>query len=323
MKDAGFTDYFVTCIFPDTDNTMAARSIEGELKHYQPKIIIPLDDAGKVLCPELKVVSKKAKETDSNIFKYAGSPLTSDLLKYPHYVYPTLPPDLIARQYKLRDQVVLDCAKARSELDYYKEHGKLEPLPIRKLQYEFESFDELLHIINSFLDYDIISNDIETIYPRAPTKKSPSVYYNKLPGYPLVVGLAPSPYYGISFDLFRESPVETRELWRALDKLFTNTIQLGQNFMSFDSNYYEALGFRFREVRDTLLMHHLLYPELPHKLQHLTRQYTREVYYKDEGHGWTAKNRTRLKLYNCKDVCVTHECYLRMLEELDDRPHLK
>jgi hypothetical protein len=325
MKDAGFKDYYVTCIRPDTDNPTAGRSIDGEIAHYQPKIIIPLDGAGRFLCPELAIANrtKKTKESDSNIFKYAGSPMISPSIKYPHYIYPTLPPDLIARQYKLRDQVVLDCMKAYSELEYYKKNGILEPLPKRKLQYDFESFDELLFIINSFLQYDIISNDIETIYPKAPTKKSPSAYYGKLPGYPLVIGLAPSPFYGISFDLFRESKSETRELWRALDRLFTNTIQLGQNFMSFDANYYESLGFRFKEVRDTLLMHHTLWPELPHKLQHLTRQYTREQYYKDEGHGWTAKNRIRLKLYNCKDVCITYECYLAMLEEFKERPHLK
>ena len=326
MKDAGFSDYFVTCYRPDTEHTNAYRNLEGiDIAHYQPKILIPLDAVGAKLCPELVLHNRNKNynpETDSAIFKYAGSPLIAPRLNYQHYVYPTLPPDLVARQYKLRDQVVLDLAKARSELDYYKEHGVLEPLPQRKLQTEFESFDEILYILKSFLECELISNDVETIYPKAGTKKRPSPYYGKHPGYPLIVGLAPSKNYGISIDLFRESKSETIELWRALDKLFTNVIQLGQNFISFDANLYEMLGFRFREVRDTLLMHHTLYPELPHKLQHLTRQYTREPYYKDEGHGWSAKNKKKWKLYNCKDVCVTYEVYEGMMEEFKERPWL-
>lgn len=323
MKDVGFKDYRVVAHRPDTEHTEAYCNIIGELNQYQPKVIIPLDAAGRIFCPEL-TMTRRGKdyndEEDSEIYKYAGSPLKSQHLKYDHWIYPTLPPDLIARQYKLRDQVVLDCAKAYSELEYYKQHGVIQPPTQRTLKIDFESFDEILYEIDQMMNYEMISNDIETIYFK---KAFNSAYYGKHPGYPIILGLAPSADYGISINLFREDDRETAELWRRLDKLFRNTIQLGQNFMSFDSWYYEALGFRFREVKDTLLLHHLLWPELPHKLQHLTRQYTREPYYKDEGHGWSVKNQQRWKLYNCKDVCVTFEVYLEMLKELELRPHLK
>ena len=117
MKDAGFSDYYVTCYRPDTDHTDAWRNVNGNLNQYQPKVIIPLDAIGVKLLDELNP-TRRGKgfdpEKDSEIFKYAGSVLQSPYLNYPHYVIPTLPPDLIARQYKLRDQVVLDLMKAKS-----------------------------------------------------------------------------------------------------------------------------------------------------------------------------------------------------------------
>ena len=328
VQEAGVGRYFVTCVFPDTDNYFAARSIIGEAQHWQPRIIIPLDTAGRHFCPEL-LPSRRTKtyneEKDSEIFKYAGSILTCDKLNFPHYIIPTLAPDLIARQYKLKEQVQLDIAKAVAELEYFKQNGILQPLPQRKLQIDFESFDEQLHILDSFCDYKYISNDIETIYPRKGSAKNPSQFYGKHPGYPITVGLAPSKDFGISIDLFREKPSENIELWRKLDKLFKNTIQIGQNFFNFDLNFYEMLGFRFRvsEIQDTMIRHHVLWPELPHKLQHLTRQYTREAYYKDEGHGWSMKDMRKLKTYNCKDVCITYEVFEEQEKEFDERPHLR
>ena len=323
MEDAGFSDYYVTCYRPDTEHANAFRDIDGELNHYKPRIIIPLDAAGQKLCPELKTVRRKKtynEDTDSEIFKYAGSPLKSPYLKYEHWVYPTLPPDLITRQYKLRDQVVLDCAKAHSELEYVRANGIVQPPKQRKLKYQFESFDEILFELDKMFTLELVSNDIETIYFK---KASKSQFYGKHPGYPIILGLANTEDYGISIDIFRDKDSETVELWRRLDRGFRNNITLGQNFMSFDANFYEMLGFRFRRVVDTLLLHHLLWPELPHKLQHLTRQYTREPYYKDENVGASLKNRNRWKIYNAKDACVTLEVYNAMLGELEQRPHLK
>lgn len=328
LREAGIYDYYVTCHRPDSDNPNAHRNIDGNLSQYQPKIIIPIGAIGGKHCTEL-VPARRGKnynpETDSEIHKYCGSLLTSPYLNYKHYVVPLIGPEDIAKQYKLRDQIMLDLLKIKCELNHIKDNGTLQPLPQRKLKYEFESFDEILYIIDSFNNYKLISNDIETIYPRKGTKTSPSTYYGKHPGYPITVGLAPSKDFGISVNLFRESISETRELWRKLDQLFRNTAQLGQNFFNFDLCHYEALGFNIdtEKIQDTLVRHHILWPELPHKLQHLTRQYTREPYYKDEGQGWSVKNMDRLKRYNCLDVCVTYEVWEAQEEEFEERKHLR
>jgi hypothetical protein len=321
LREAGIEDYFVTCYFPDPDNPFAARNIDGQINQYQPKIIIPLDSTGSKMCPELvpKIQGKKYNsEVHSEISKYCGSLLTSRDFKYPHFVMPLIGPSLISKMYKLRDQVLLDLVKAKYELDYIRTNFTTQPLPERQLITSFDCFDQLIYNIDSLLDVDKVANDIETCYPKAD-----SAFFGKTPGLPIVAALASSPTYSFSFDMFREKVSETRELWRHLDKVFRNCITIGQNFYNFDLYYYESLGFVFREIRDTLIRHHTLWPELPHTLQHMTRQYTREPYYKDEGDGWSPKNMQGLKRYNALDSAVTYEVYLAMEEEFDERPYLR
>lgn len=321
MQEAGIKDYHVVANRPDLAHDMAFINLTGDLNTYQPRIIIALDDVGRKLCDELVPKRNSGDEDESEIYKYAGSLLTSPKLNYPHYIIPTHGPLLVMSQYKLRDQVIFcDLAKAAQELEYIKQNGILQPLPARELKFEFESFEEILHIIDSFHNYPLISNDIECVYPKADSK-----YYKTYPGYPITVGLAPSKDFGISIDLFRESSIETAELWRRLNKLLKSVPQLGQNFLNFDINFYEMLGFEIvgELVQDTMIRHHTLWAELPHKLQFLTRQYTREPFYKDEGHGWSPKNMKGLKRYNCLDVCVTFEVYEGQELEFNERPWLR
>lgn len=324
MADAGIRDYYVTALRPDSSDLNAGGSWESYLRHHKPPIIIALDNAGKALCPELhKKFNTKDPEDASAISKYAGSILRSDKLDWDHYIIPTIGPMDVVRQWKIRDIIVsCDLAKAASELEYYKAHNNtLQELPKIDAKIDFESFDELLFIINSYRDLPWVANDIETIYPKSPTKTQPSQFYKILPGYPITIGLAPNPTSGISFDLFRESTSETRELWRVLYRLLKDTPSIGQNFFNFDANFYEMLGFRLPldKCRDTMILHHLLWPELPHKLQFLIRQYTRHPYHKDEGAGWSIKNMRGMKIYNVKDCCTDYEIFLREMEEIEVR----
>lgn len=329
LEEAGITDYYVTSIRPDVKNSTVGGDWESYVAKYKPPVIIPLDTAGRWLnnCLTPKRQSKKFNpDVDSEISKYAGSILLGDrnsvTAKTGSYIIPTFGPAQVARQWKIRDIVVsCDLTRAAEEAAYYALNNKLQPLPERKPQINFDSFDELLALIDSFREFPYISNDIETIYPKPPTKTIPSQFYKILPGYPITIGLAPSPEFGISFDLFRESASETRELWKALYRLLRDTPSIGQNFFNFDAYFYEMLGFKLPldKCRDTMILHHQLWPELPHKLQFLARQYTREPYWKDEGAGWSPKNMDAMKIYNCKDVMVTFEIFLKELEELKQR----
>lgn len=325
MRDAGLSDYFVISRRPDLENRNNFVIIESELNHYKPPIIIALEEAGKYLCDELHKKQAKQKgvvnEGDSDIEKYAGSLLQSPKISYPHYIIPSFSPDTICKDWALRDIVTsLDLGKAKSELDYYRKHGVLEPLPTRTLLYDIKDFEELLSYLERFMKAQILANDIENIY----TSKKSAFWPH--PGEIVVIGLADSIDFGISFELFRENPKETVKLWRTLQVLFdTVPFQLGQNFFNHDLFRYEMYGFTIEPTRiiDTMIRQHVLWPELPKSLQFLTRQYTRQPYYKDEGKQWNMKDMRKLKRYNCLDVTVDLEVYLRQEDEFKERPYLR
>ena len=324
MRDAGLFDYFVTCRRPDLDDRNSFRVIENELNHFKPSFIICLEEAGKHLCPELRKKSKKQKgvinESESEIEKYCGSLLKSDLLNYDHFVIPTFAPDTICKQYSLRDIVVsLDLGKVKDELDFLKRNGYLQSLPIRDLKYDIKDYNELVSYLERFEKSKLLSNDIENIY----TRKN-SIFWPH-PGEIVTVGLADSVDFGISFELFGYDKAESRDLFRRLDNLFRTIPQLGQNFFTHDLSRYEALGFeidRFK-IQDTMIRQNILWPELPKSLQFMTRQYTRQPFYKDEGKQWNGKDKKALKRYNCLDVCVTLEVYLAQEKEFSDRSYLR
>lgn len=324
LAEAGIRDYYIIARAPDTDDKYCCSIIENELNHYKPPIVITIEEAGKHFCRSLiknEFSTRRLKENESEISKYAGSLLTSHLLTYPHFIIPTLSPASITKDWKQRDIVIsLDLGKARSELEYYESHNCcLEPLPQRTLIYDIKSFEQLNAHLDVIERAELISNDIETVYP-----KGKNTQYKNHPGLHVSISFANSPYFGIAFELFRDSTIETRHLWRRLQRIFDRIPQLGQNFFQFDLPRYEMLGFRIRKenIQDTLIRQHILYPELEKSLQFMTRQYTREPFYKDEGHGWNMKDMTKLKRYNCLDTTVTYEVYRAQEECFKERPWL-
>jgi uracil-DNA glycosylase len=320
LADAGIRNFYITSRLRDLEHPDTYSLPEIEINFYKPPIIMPLGPTVHYFCDTTR--PKKGDKTD----KYWGSILTSKKIQHPHYIIPTAMPDEIVKDWSLRDiAVFLDFGKAKSELDYIKQHNCLEPLPQYNLQYDFEEdtkdgFERLCAILEGYRNSGILSADIETVYPRA---KSAFKYH---PGYPITLGLAPSATEGISFKIFRDDPRETAHLWRVLDSLFDSDITfLGQNYFNFDAPRLEMLGWtiNYERIADTLVRHHILWPELSHKLQFQTKQYTRQPYYKDEGHGWSLKDLLKLKRYNCLDCCVTYKIYEEQEREFNARPDLR
>lgn len=328
MNDAGLSDYYVLPRQPDSDHKDTFSIIQNSINQFKPPIIIPLGNSLGFFCPETKKKASGGKtqaEQDADMGKYAGSLLTcsNNLIQYPHYLVSTLPPDVIVRNWDNRDICTnLDLGKVKDELDFYRKHGYLQPLPEYKFEYNFEDpgqFQRLLQWLERFKNAKLLSVDIESIYT---TYKS--AYYPH-PGYPITIGMADSSREGISFRLFRDDQKETIILWRALANVLSSASLLGQNFFDFDAMRLCSLGFEidYEKIQDTLIRHHILWPELPHKLQFQTRQYTRQPYYKDEGHGWNFKDMQKLKRYNCLDVCVTFEIFEKQEGEFNERPYLR
>jgi hypothetical protein len=320
MRDANINDYYVCARRPNTDDPTSYSVVESSLNHHQPPFIIAMDKVGEYFCDSLKM-QKKQKSFKGQLNKYFGSLLIADnnLLSYPHYIFPLAAPDFYVSNWSERNiTTYFDLAKLREELDYWRKNGTIQPLPFRELIYKDLELDELLRYLHKLKQASLISVDIETCYPKGDSDFKPH------PGYPITIGIADSPYFGISFNLFRENKFETVLLWRELNDLLRSVPNLGQNYFNFDSHFLQALGFQIDlgKVQDTLIRHHILWPELQHKLQFQTRQYTREPYYKDEGHGWNYKNMNKLRRYNCLDVCVTYEIYIQQEEEFKERSYL-
>lgn len=208
----------------------------------------------------------------------------------------------------------------RDEFLYWKATGKIQPLRERRLICDDRiDLNELLSHFEKFSRAKYLSNDIETVYPKKESKLFPH------PGFAIVIGLADSANFGVSFKLYRDSIEETKILWRAYDDIISQARIIGQNFINFDTYYQRAVGFDImpKQVQDTLIRHHILWPELPHKLQFLTRQYTRQPFYKDEGKHWNIKHMKDLMHYNALDVTVTYEVFEAQEKEFNDRPHLR
>lgn len=313
FKDAGVMDVFYTVRRPQTDAPKAYAIVENALNQYQPPLIVALDNVGQHLCPSEMQIRGQAKSYKTQLNKYVGSLLESPLLKHRHYIMPLHGPEKVNRDWKERNIITyFDMQKLREELNFFKQHNTIQPRPHRNLYFKDMELEEVFMHFDKFQGSEYLSTDIETSYPKAGSLYLPH------PGYPITIGIANSPSYGISFDLFRKSLTETRELWRRLDKLLHEHRIIGQNFLLFDWAYFTSLGFNIlkENVSDTLIRHQYLWPELSHKLQFMTRQYTREPYYKDEGHHWSIKKMDNLRRYNCLDVCVTYEVWLEQQCEL-------
>jgi len=282
-----------------------------KLYERRPTIIIaggatPLS----ILCPQCKSIPTAQVKKEKNpfqIMKWRGSLLTSPLLNWPHYVIPMCHPSYVLRDWSERQVSVLIVAKALEELNYWKKHGSLQPLPKRNILVQPDA-GYILNQLNTWHSCSLrLASDIETI--RNKINKKNFVY---------TIALSPSPEEAISFCLW-DLPEASRGLvFRKLNDIHRDNPLIGQNFRIFDSHWLgETLGFEVNpfHVHDTLERHHTLHPEMEHSLQFLTLQYTREPFYKDEGKSVSAKNKSGLLRYGGKDTCVTYEVFLEQEKE--------
>lgn len=275
-----------------------------------------------LFCPFTKTRAKqKGKDSDeSSLEKYAGSLLASPDISYPHYIIPLLSPDSLASNFAYRTiYVQIDLGHVKEECDFYRKNKCLQPLPSRSITLQ-PSYPELIDILESYKNARYLGNDIETI--RAGRG---SVYYGQFPGHLYTIALAPSKDAATSFAVWDYETEQVVHIFRLLNDLYKAIPQIGQNFFTFDTHYYEAYGLHvdLAKAQDTMLIHQVLWPELPHKLQFLTKQYTRQPFYKDEGKSWSPKHKKALLHYNALDAMITHEVWLGEQEELNDRPYLR
>jgi uracil-DNA glycosylase family 4 len=278
-----------------------------ELNEYRPSFIVPLGGTSlRLLCP----FTIDTRDKESKISKWRGSILSSDELKWPHYIIPDFHPAYILREWSDRDVAVFILRRVREEFDYWRVNRKHQPLPSRELIVQ-PSFDEAREFLKECIAHDgPTSVDIELLARRVP----------------ICIGLSFNKNRALSLEFFGYDREQSPTLWRLIENLLATKPIVGQNFSTFDVNWLNALGFdaHCRNLEDTLVRHHVLWPEMSHKLDFQVMQYTRQPFFKDEGKGWQLREGIKkLKRYNCLDSCCTLEVFEEQEKEFDERPELK
>jgi len=278
-----------------------------ELNEYKPSFIAPVGGTSLQILCEFTI---DHRDKESKISKWRGSLLSSEQLRWPHYVIPNFHPAYILREWSDRDVVVFIFRRLKEEYDYFAANGKHQPLPERELIAD-PSFGEAQEYLNECLAHPgPTSVDIELLARRVPICCSFSFSRNS----------------AVSISLLDGDVSNLRVLWRLINRVLAEKRLVGQNWTTFDSNWMEALGFNggVRLCDDTLVRHHVLHPELSHKLDFQVMQYTRQPFYKDEGRGWVLRDgMVKLKRYNCLDACCTLEVYEEQEHEFDENPALR
>lgn len=280
-----------------------------ELDEYKPTIIIAAGaTALGLLCPH----TIQRRTGTAPIGRWRASLLQSPRLGWPHYIIPMQHPAFILRNYEERDMAIFALRRAKEEFEFFLQSGTLQPLPERQLLVE-PTFDDAFAFMMDCLNSPnpLLSVDIEMLRRR----------------FPYTIALSPDPKLAMSMSFWEYSAEQCVRLWRVLDQLMRAKSIIGQNFSNFDACWLQHIGFRpnIEKHHDAMVRHHVLWPELSHKLQFMVMQYTREPYFKDEGKNWDLRRESKQKLmrYNCKDAATAIEIYLGQEEEFDERPELR
>jgi uracil-DNA glycosylase family 4 len=278
-----------------------------ELFEYKPTFIIACGGTSLSLLCE---ATRDRRDSEARISKWRGSLLISEKLPWQHYVIPIFHPAYILREWSDRDVAVFILRRVQEEYDFWKAHGKLCPLPERYLIAN-PSTGEAEDYLNACLNHPgPVSVDIELLARRIP----------------ICIGYSYDRSSAVSVSLFDGDQRLLVRLWRLMDRIHREKAIVGQNWSTFDANWVEATGFDsgIRRLHDCLVRHHVLHPEMSHKLDFQIMQYTRLPYYKDEGRGWTMRDgMVKLKRYNCLDACGTLEVYEEQEKEFDENPNLR
>lgn len=117
----------------------------------------------------------------------------------------------------------------------------------------------------------------------------------------------------------------------AIDAIYRSAAKkIFHNGGAFDIPMLEINGFEVENFWwDTMVVQHVMWPELPKALEYLTSVYTRQPYYKTAGRaeipadakGWSEKfDKNALYEYNGTDTSITAECQLEQEKELEEGP---
>jgi len=236
----------------------------------------------------------------TGISKQRGSILKG----YTGKVVPTFHPGWVIRRWEDMPLVDFDLRRAKEEA----ETPDLNlPIPNFILN---PPMDLARKLLKEAEDAEYLSFDIETFRGKCslPSCIAFSTEVNSAFCIPFIIGGQP-----------RWSHEEELELWVAISSLLASPKprKIAQNVMFDAFVLHSSLGIDIANFwQDTMLLHNVLYAELPKGLNTLCSIYTRHPYYKDiPSKGGGDEEFWR---YNCLDACVTLECALKLQAEAEE-----
>ncbi len=275
------------------------KELSTYIQAHRPTVISALGN-----WPLYFLTGRHGKKPGSGILNWRGSILTCTLhgVEGQLKVIPTVHPAYLLRNRKAYPIFDQDIKRIVDDSTF----PELR-LPERKYVINPTGLDREIWV-EELLKARILGIDVETFGP-----------------YLACVGFAPSSDLAICFVNDNSIGFDS-----AIRRLLASDIPKVAHFSHFDYLYLVTHGYSVVNLtNDTMVLQHVMWPELPRALKYLVSIYTREPYYKDEGKesfedkkSWNIKSISREKLwiYNCKDCCTMIESLEKMLIELKEGP---
>lgn len=237
-----------------------ARMLITELNAISPNVIVAMGD------PAFKALT----QFDSTA-KYRGYVCASNSLNVVRKVIPTHSPTFSVRgNYINRHLIVMDLRKAKTESEFPELIR-----PARTLIYDYSSVEEALQWLDYLYEQPEITFDIEVI-----NYEVSCISFSPRPDLGIVIPFGHSDYRSHGWE-----ELDELQLWRGVQRVLGNpeTTKVVQNG-SFDIHFLlTRCGVEVRgPIRDTMIGHSVMYPELPKGLDFLGSVYCgAQEYWKD------------------------------------------
>ncbi len=267
-----------------------AKNCFDKIRASKANVVVPLGATA------LNAVTGLAK-----ILKYRGSPLWSDRLG--KKCIPTIHPAASLRgNYLWKHYITSDLAKVREA----RQSKKLD-IPNRVINIH-PGFQEVLDYLDALTGTSAF--DIEVV-----NHQCYSISFTKTPFDAIVIRFVDddgSPYWLLE---------EETAIWTAIATTLGRT-----DLLKVAQNTFFDISFLLRQnkilckppLADTMIAHHIIWPDLPKGLDFQVSVHTNEPYYKDEGKQWNkVQDPPTFLTYNGKDSCTTHEIWDALQIKLD------
>jgi len=264
--------------------------LKDELDQLSANVLVPLGN-----------VPLYALTGHTAVTKRAGSVFESSLLPG-RKVIPTIHPSAALRMFLWRYDIVHDLMRIKEESEFPEIRHPEREMVIKP------SFAETIEFLGELAEQPIIAVDIEVSAGEVSC---------------IALSISPAKIISIPFVIHNEYfPIEQeREVWKRIARILEDPTQthVGQN-MSFDAWFlYLRYGIRVSNIEDTMVAQKIVNPDFPMGLDYITRIYTKEPYYKDEGKksgGFMGGGNRQFWLYNARDAAVTHEAYAQLIADV-------